>query len=100
MKSDNPYTPVRISPKPVATSNRPFYIYSTAVVMLLWSGIYIYLQSQGTVSTDLDGITVSTPVRFARRMQVFSPLEIAIAFGLSIVIVNGALWAVLKLIRR
>ena len=100
MNSDNPYTPVRIRARPVAASNRPFYIYSTTVVMLLWAGIYVYLQSQGTVSTDLDGITVSTPVRFARRMQVFSPLEIAISFGLSIVIVNGALWAVLKLLRR
>jgi hypothetical protein len=100
MTSDDPYTPVRIPASRMSTSNRPYYIYSTAVVMLLWSGIYVYLQSQGTVNADLDGVTVSTPARFARRMHEFSAVMIAIFFIASIACVNGALWAVMKMVKR
>jgi hypothetical protein len=100
MKNDDPYAPVRIPASRFTTVNRPYYIYATAVVMLLWSGIYIYLQSQGTVNADVDGDVLTTKASFARRMHGFSPVEIAISFVLSIAIVNGALWATFRLFKR
>lgn len=100
MKNDDPYAPVRIPAFRIATGNRPYYIYSTAVVMLLWSGIYVYLQSQGTVDTNVDGDALTTSARFAHRMHGFNPVEIAVSFVSSIAIVNGALWATLRLTKR
>ncbi|MDX1930328.1 MAG: hypothetical protein SFV81_27630 [Pirellulaceae bacterium] len=100
MKNDDPYAPVRVPAFRITIGNRPYYIYATAVVMLLWSGIYVYLQSQGTVGTEVTDDAVNTPVRLARSMHGFSPAEIAVSFILSMAVVNGALWAALRLIKR
>ncbi len=100
MKSDDPYTPVRVPINPIAVRNRPYYIYATAVVMLLWAAIYVYLQSQYTVITDAEGVSVSVPARYARRMYEFNVVSIALWFAFSLVLVNGVLWLVLKTTSR
>jgi len=68
--------------------------------MLLWAGIYIYLQSQYEVSTSSDGVTISVPSHYARRMYDFTVVTIAFLFAFSLAIVNSALWATLKIINR
>ncbi len=100
MKSDDPYTPVRIPVDPVATSNRVYYIYSTAVVMLLWASIYIYLQRHYAVTTEFDGVIVGVPANYARRSYEFNAAIIALWFVFSLALVNSLLWATLKIFKR
>ena len=99
MKSENPYVPIQ-TPRGMPTKNdRPFYIYATAVVMLFWAGIYVYLQSHYAVSADGHNVYFSPAGYPAHGLYFVSISTILALFALSLVIVNIALWATLKLSR-
>lgn len=100
MKSDNPYSPVRVPLITVVSRNRPFYIYADAIVLLFWATIYIYLQSRYGVSADGQSIYISAPAQFARRIYEFKIVTIIALFALSIAFVNSALWGILKILNR
>lgn len=100
MKDDDPYAPVHLPLAVSTANNRPFYIYATSVVMLLWAGIYLYLQGQQTVDMESEGVALTPSESFARWIYDFNVLTIAVFFAISLAIVNGSLWVVLKAIGR
>jgi hypothetical protein len=100
MDTENPYLPVQAPRTKRSNSDRPFYIYATAVVLLLWAGIYMYLQSQFSVNTDSQNVYFSAPVGYANRIYFVNVPTLIALIALSLVFVNTVLWATLKLRRR
>jgi hypothetical protein len=100
MNSDNPYVPVQTPIRQHARkSDRPFFIYATAVVLLLWAGIYVYIQSQNEVTIDSEGVSIDA-LYYSRSLYTYDVLTIIALFSVSLALVNSALWATLKLLRR
>lgn len=96
MNSENPYRPVQTPTPKGARNDRPYYLYATAVVLLFWAGIYMYLQSQYSESADSQTIYFWG---YASRMYYVNVPTLIALLALSLAFVNTALWAALKLRR-
>jgi len=95
MDEHDPYTPVATKRSPVWNSDRPYYIYATSIVLLLWAGVFVYLQLNYELSEAGGVITLSLPANFAIEVDIGA---VIVAIAASIFAVNALLWCVRKLV--
>ena len=99
MSQPNPYEPVAVDQQP-SNSDRPFYLYATAIVLLFWGSVFLYLGLNYELH-EMDGMIYISfldppgPTYFGTSI-----LGLVVVVGSSILFVNSVLWAVLALLRR
>ncbi len=99
MSQHDPFQPIAINTRSRAYTERPYYIYATAVMLLFWAAVFLYLQMNYGWS-ESDGIAyISFPDPSGTSfvgVNVF--FLIATVIG-SILVVNLSLWSVLAVLR-
>ena len=100
MDEYDPYTPVEVLRVPAANSERPYYIYATSIVLLLWAAVFVYLKLNYQLSESDGMICLSISGNFARRVFYVDILTVMIAIATSVLAVNGLLWCARKLMNR
>jgi hypothetical protein len=108
MNRENPYKPVSILPAYRTRSDRPIYIVTTIVVLLLWAGTYINHKSKHKLSVERGYIVLEfqsdPPTERMPRFSSHTIIEISMvglssAIFLSIVCTNILIWLSLKMFR-
>ncbi len=100
MNSSEPYTPSDVPHHKVNVTQRSYYIYSSSVLLLLWAGIYFYLNREYDVSLNATHITLCVRAPGTQGVVEFSIAAVVLSILGSAVFVNSVLWATLKILYR
>ncbi len=98
MDDNDPYTPVEVKRSLEPHSDRPYYIYATSIVLLLWAGVFVYLQFNYELSEDGGVIYLSLRTNSAIHSIGVEISVVVIAIAASVLAVNALLWCVRKFI--
>ncbi len=97
MSQHNPFEPIAIKNAPRAQTNRPYYIYATAIMLLVWAAVFRYLQLNYGLSEAEGVVYISFPDPNGTSFvgaNVFFLIAMVLA---SIVVVNLILWGVMAM---